>query len=73
MQALETSSEYHKVTLVRTPGRHGIPRNEEADKLAKEGTNEVLSLAKLLVPLCCGLISHQESFQTGESEQVENL
>jgi hypothetical protein len=51
MQALETWSEYHKVTLVRTPGRHGIPRNEEADKLAKEGTNGVRSDQTVGIPI----------------------
>jgi len=39
MQALETWSGYNKVTLMWTRGHHGIPRNEEGDKLAKEGTN----------------------------------
>jgi len=51
MQALETWSEYHKVTLVRTPGRHGIPINEEADKLAKEGTSGVPSGQTVGTPL----------------------
>ena len=32
-------SRYNKVTLVLMPGRHGMPENEEADKLAKEGNN----------------------------------
>jgi len=39
MQALEKLNGSNKVTLVRIPGRHGIPGKEEADKLGKEGTN----------------------------------
>ena len=44
-----------KVTLVCTVGHHVIPENEEADKFAKEGTNLVPSLPKMLasVLLCC--------------------
>jgi len=30
-----------KVATVWIPGYHAIPENEEADKLAKEGTNKV--------------------------------
>lgn len=30
-----------KVAIVWTPGHHAIPENEEADKLAKEGTKKV--------------------------------
>jgi hypothetical protein len=41
MQALEKQSGYNKVTLVWIPGHHRRPGNEEADKLAKEGTNGV--------------------------------
>jgi ribonuclease HI len=37
-----------KVTLVYTPGHREIPENEEADQFAKEGTNVVPSLAKML-------------------------
>jgi ribonuclease HI len=51
-------------------GHQGIPRNEEADKLAKEGTIESL-LTKLLALLCCGQRIHQESFKAGM--QVEGL
>jgi len=51
-------------------GHQGIPRNEEADKLAKEGTIESL-LTKLLALLCCGQRSHQESFKA--RMQVEGL
>jgi len=38
-QTLEKVCRYNKVTLVLKPERHGIPGNEEADKLAKEGNN----------------------------------
>jgi ribonuclease HI len=54
MQALETWSGYNKVTLVRTPGHHGIPRNEEADKLAKEGANGVPSGQTVGIPFVVG-------------------
>jgi ribonuclease HI len=39
MQALEKLIGSNKVTLMRVPGRHGIPGKEEADKSVKEGTN----------------------------------
>jgi hypothetical protein len=41
MRTLEKISGSDKVTIVSIPGYHAIPENEEADKLAKEGTNKV--------------------------------
>jgi hypothetical protein len=50
LQALEKLSLYNKVALVLMPGHHGIPENEEADKLAKEGTNGVPSYQIIAIP-----------------------
>jgi ribonuclease HI len=41
MQMLVKLSKFNKVTLVWIPGHQGIPCNEEADRLAKEGAVEV--------------------------------
>jgi ribonuclease HI len=38
---LEKLSTSNKVTLMCVPGHQGIPGNEEADRLAKEGAVEV--------------------------------
>jgi len=43
MQAVEKPSGSNKVTVVQIPGHLGIMGDEEADKLAKEGTNGVPS------------------------------
>jgi ribonuclease HI len=41
VQGLEKLSKSNKVTLMWIPGHQGIPGNEEADKLVKEGAVEV--------------------------------
>jgi ribonuclease HI len=41
MQVLEKLSRFNKVTLMWIPGHHGIPGNQEADRVAKEGAIEV--------------------------------
>jgi ribonuclease HI len=41
----------NKVTLIWIAGQRGIPGNEEADKLAKEGTNGARSDQTLASPL----------------------
>jgi hypothetical protein len=41
MQVLEKLSKFNKVTLMWIPGHQGIPGNEEADKLDKEGAVKV--------------------------------
>jgi len=52
MQAVEKPSGSNKITLVQVPGHHGTPRDKEAYKLAKEGTNGVPS--DQTYHLCCG-------------------
>jgi hypothetical protein len=49
-QALEKLSGSNEVTLVWIPGHHEIPRNEEADKLAKKGTIGVPSDKTVGIP-----------------------
>jgi ribonuclease HI len=41
MQVLEKICKYNKVNLMWIPGHQGIPGNEEANMLAKEGGTEV--------------------------------
>jgi hypothetical protein len=40
MQMLEKLSTFNKVTLMWIAGHQGVPDNEEADRLAKEGATE---------------------------------
>ena len=44
----------NEVTLVRIPGDHRIPGKAEADKLAKEGANEVPSHQTASIPFAVG-------------------
>jgi hypothetical protein len=41
MQVLEKLSKSNRVTLMWVPGHQGIPGNEEADRLAKDGAVEI--------------------------------
>jgi hypothetical protein len=50
MHALEKLSGSNEVTLVWIPGHQGIPRNEEADKLATKGTSGVPSDKTVGIP-----------------------
>jgi len=72
MQVLEKVPASNTVTLVWIPEHHGIPGNEEADKLTKEGT-KVSSNQTAWHSLCCGQRSHHKSLETGAPEQVEDL
>ena len=47
-------SEFNKVTLVWIPGHQGMPGNEEANKLAKEGATEVSPNQFTAIPFSVG-------------------
>jgi ribonuclease HI len=54
MQVLEKLSKSNRVILMWIPGHQGIPRNEEADRLAKEGSAEVSPDQFAAVPFSVG-------------------
>jgi ribonuclease HI len=54
MQVLEKLSKVNKVTLMWIPGHQGIPGNEEADRLAKEGAVEVPPNRFAAIPFSVG-------------------
>jgi hypothetical protein len=54
MQVLEKLSKSNKVTLMWIPGHQGIPGNEEADRLAKEGAVEVPPNQFAAIPFSVG-------------------
>ena len=54
MQVLEKLCGSNKVTLLQVPGHNRIQGNEEADKLAKEGTNGVPSDKTVGIPFVVG-------------------
>jgi hypothetical protein len=54
MQVLEILSKSNRVTLMWIPGHQGIPDNEEADRLAKEGAVEVPPNQSAAIPFSVG-------------------
>jgi hypothetical protein len=67
LEALEKLGRSNEGTLVWIPGYHGIPENE-ADKLAKEGTNGLPPYQTAGIPLVVDKASHQGSFETAAPE-----
>jgi ribonuclease HI len=70
MQVLEKLSKLKKVTLVWIPGHQGIPGNQEADRLAKEGAIKVSPNQYTTTPFSEGKKTHHEATGTEASEQV---
>jgi hypothetical protein len=54
MQVLEKLNKFDKVTLMWIPRHQGIPGNEEADRLAKEGAFEVPPNQSAALPFSVG-------------------
>jgi ribonuclease HI len=67
LQVLEKLSKTNKVTLMWIPGHQGIPGNEEADRLAKEGAVEIPPNQFAAIPFSVGenLIKKQWNRGTG--------
>jgi hypothetical protein len=73
MQVLEKLSKSNKVILMWIPGLEGIPGNEEADRLAKEGAVEVSPNQFAAIPFSVGKKPHQEAIGTEALGQVDYL
>jgi hypothetical protein len=70
MQVLGKVSEFNKVSLEWIPEHQGVPGNEEADRLAKEGATKVPPNQFTAIPFSVGKKTHQEAFGTEASGQV---
>jgi ribonuclease HI len=54
MQMLEKLSTFNTVNLMWMPGHQGVPDNEEADRLAREGATEVPANQFAAIPFSVG-------------------
>jgi ribonuclease HI len=73
MQVLEKLSEFDEVPSVWIPGHQGMPGNEEADRLAKEGATEVPSNQFTAIPFSVGKKKTQDAIGTEAPGQVDCL
>jgi hypothetical protein len=73
MQMLEKLRKFNKITLMWIPGRQGIPGNEEADRLVKEGAIKVSPNQFAAIPFNVGKNLHQEAIGTEAPGQVDCL